>query len=220
MELCPWADDLWLKVMQAVAGIPVVVAREHEDLQYLDGTQAEALHQVNVSQNQNDVQLAKVSQWLDRTFEPGILVKCLTAEVSGQSILGLEAVTGHIDRERKALRRKVAPTEAKFRQAEARSKTATQELRKAEQTLRNTQQKLWRTEAKLHHAEQTRPVGRQLRLLGEDLYKQKQEKGKTPGILAKYAVYYTAWIPAKWLALHMYCLQNGLKQTLKKLFKR
>lgn len=220
MELCPWADDLWLKVMQTVSGIPVVVAREHEDLRYLDGTQAEALHQVNVSQNQNDAQLAQVSQWLDRTFEPGILVKCLTAGTPGQTILGLEAITHHVDQERKALRRKVGPMETRARQAEAQSKTATQELRKAEQALRNTQQKLWRTEARLHYAEETRPVGRQLRVMGEQLYKQKQEKGKTPGILAKYFVYYTAWVPAKWLALHMYCLQNGLKQTLKKLLKR
>jgi len=206
MELCPWADDLWLKVMQAVSGVPVVVAREHEALQYLDGTQEEALHQVNVSQNQNDVQLEQTSRWVEEVFGSDVLIKALTSDAFGTPILGLEAVASHVDAERRALRRKVAPMEVKARQAEAQRKSV--------------EQKLWQAEGALRKERETKPIRRQLEALGNDLHKQKQEKGKTPGILGKYFVYYTAWVPAKWLALHMYCLQNGLKQTVKKLLKR
>ena len=206
MELCPWADDLWLKVMQAVSGVPVVVARAHEDLRYLDGTQEEALHQVNVSQNQNDVQLQNTARRVAETFGPDLLMRNLTDPQYGATILGLESVAAHVDAERRALRRKVSPAERKLHQAETQWKTA--------------QQKLQQTEGRLRREIESKPVNRQLRALGETLSKQKQEKGKTPGILAKYAVYYTAWIPAKWLALHMYCLQNGLKKTVRKLLKR
>ena len=153
MENCPWADDLWLKAMQVVSGVSVVVARPHEQLQYLPGTQEEALHQVNVRQNQNDVQLANISRWLDEVFEPGILIRKLTEASEGERILGMQAVSHHLDEERKALRRQVEPSqrkakdaEAKQRQAENKQKQAENRRKQVEEKLKNTNEQLCQTQ--------------------------------------------------------------------------
>lgn len=101
---CLWADDLWLKAMQLMSDIPVVVASPSAQLRYLPGSQDNALCHSNVDQNLNDVQLEKISAWLDATFEPGILVKKLTALDVGVKLLGIEALCAHFDKERKMLK--------------------------------------------------------------------------------------------------------------------
>ena len=113
-ETCLWADDLWLKAMQTVSEVPVVVARKSEHLRYLPGSQDEALCHTNVDQNLNDVQLAKINEWLDKTFEPGIFAKNLTTLDIGVKILGLKALVEHFDKERKGLK-------AELRRARTRS---------------------------------------------------------------------------------------------------
>jgi len=103
-ETCLWADDLWLKAMQVVSNVPVVVARQSEPLRYLPDSQESALCHSNVDQNLNDVQLARIIEWLDQTFETGIFVKTLTTSNIGVRIIGLNAVVKHFDRERKQLK--------------------------------------------------------------------------------------------------------------------
>ena len=200
MENCPWADDLWLKAMQVVSGVPVVVARPHEQLQYLPGTQEEALHHVNVRQNQNDVQLANISRWLDEVFEPGILVRKLTEVSEGERILGMHAVSHHLDEERKALRRQVEPSrrkakeaEAKQRQAENRQKQDEEKLKNANEQLRQTQnlqkqtqQKLNQTEGKLNRTEETLSQTKQKLSQTEGTLNQtKQKLSQTEGTLSQ-----------------------------------
>ena len=104
METCLWADDLWLKAMQTVSNVPVVVARKSEQLHYLPDTQENALCHSNVDQSQNDVQLEKINQWLDRTFAPGIFTEKLTNLDVGTRIIGLSAVVAYFDQERKQLK--------------------------------------------------------------------------------------------------------------------
>lgn len=54
---CPYADDIWLKVVQALNGIPCVLAQEHVETQCLTGSQQRGLYHENVMQNKNDSQL-------------------------------------------------------------------------------------------------------------------------------------------------------------------
>lgn len=160
-DKCLWADDLWLKIMEVMSGVPVVVARPHEQLQYLPDSQEEALHRLNVGQNQNDVQLEQVSKWLDETYEPGILVKKLTTFEGGVKILGMEAVSRHLDEERKALRRnwsqadrKIKDSEQKARTAESRQRQAENRQRQAEERRKEADERRKETEARLRQTEQ------------------------------------------------------------------
>lgn len=160
-QRCLWADDLWLKIMQIMSDVPVVVARPHEQLHYLPDSQEEALHRLNVGRNHNDVQLESVSQWLDETYEPGILVKKLTGFEGGRKILGMEAVGRHLDGERKILRRNWSQADSKIKNCEQRTKVAESTLRwvtnkrkEAEDKLKETGQNLRRTEQQLSRTEQ------------------------------------------------------------------
>lgn len=65
------ADDIWLKIMQLLANTPVVLVDKNRKLQYIEGTQAVALEYDNVFNNQNDVQLNNILNWLDSTLGKG-----------------------------------------------------------------------------------------------------------------------------------------------------
>lgn len=153
VDNCLWADDLWLKAMQLVSDVPVVVARPFEPLQYLPDSQEEALHIINVRQHQNDVQLENIRKWLDDTFEPGILIDKLTVPGIGTSILGTDAVAQHLDRERKANRTKLKQTENKLSQTENRLKQSATRLSQTENKWRQSESKLNQTEKKLRQTE-------------------------------------------------------------------
>lgn len=135
-ENCLWADDLWLKAMQLVSGVPVVVARQFESLRYLPGSQDEALQTRNVQHGQNDVQLANISAWLDKTFEPGILIKKLTQYDGGERIIGIGAVSRHLDQERKSNRRKYLQADTKLRQVEQQKRNTETKLAQANESLK------------------------------------------------------------------------------------
>ena len=67
MQLAPTADDIWLKFMQTIAGIPVVLAREFEELQYTEGTQEVcALWDDNEHLDLNDAAVAKLLEEYDQ----------------------------------------------------------------------------------------------------------------------------------------------------------
>lgn len=57
---CLYADDLWLKVVEATAGVPVVAVTTNQDLVYVDGTQEQGLWATRNSIGGNDDALAKV----------------------------------------------------------------------------------------------------------------------------------------------------------------
>lgn len=64
MEVSPHADDLWLKAAQVVAGVPVVIARDHIDLRYVPGSQTTKLYDLNGLGGGNDVQLKRINAYL------------------------------------------------------------------------------------------------------------------------------------------------------------
>lgn len=67
-QTCLNADDLWLKVMEIISGVPVVVARKPCKLTYIDGSQETALWKQNDSLGANDPQFAAI---LDRYNQLG-----------------------------------------------------------------------------------------------------------------------------------------------------
>lgn len=103
-ETCLWADDLWLKAMEVVSDVPVVVAQPYETVPYVPGTQATALYLRNVDQNQNDIQLKKISQWLDAHIENGIFERKLAQSENGMVFRSVESICRHFGSERKALK--------------------------------------------------------------------------------------------------------------------
>lgn len=107
LETCLWADDLWLKTMQLISDVPVVVAQPFESLRYLPGSQSVALYRQNVDQKQNDVQLIRINEWLNKHYEQDILIKKLTTSDIGVKILGIEALCENFANERKVYRKNI-----------------------------------------------------------------------------------------------------------------
>ena len=76
MSLCPCADDVWMKLITASAGIPVVnPCHARCVLDIVDGSQDAALWEENVLAGGNDAQIDAVSKW------------CSQALLHGQSVL-------------------------------------------------------------------------------------------------------------------------------------
>lgn len=69
MELCPVADDLWLKAMQILHNTPCVLASEQRALRYIDNTQDIALNKKNVGESRNDIQLSKILDYYNKKKE-------------------------------------------------------------------------------------------------------------------------------------------------------
>lgn len=74
---CLYADDLWLKAMQIVAGIPVVVARNCNRLQYVPQSQDVGLYHMNYENSGNDIQLMQIIQEIDYRYGKNTFLKKL-----------------------------------------------------------------------------------------------------------------------------------------------
>lgn len=139
LHYCPLADDMWLKAMQVMSEVPVVLASQYEPLCYLPGTQEETLYQLNGRQHQNDVQLVSIMQWMDSRFGKDTFIRNLTNPDMGETILGLETVSCHIDRERQQGRKKAASLENQLQQAGRNFALLEKEKQRAEVTLEQKQ---------------------------------------------------------------------------------
>ena len=237
-ELCLWADNIWVKVMELISDVPVVLAKPSAPLCCVDGTQEETLFQINGDLNQYDVQLQKISEWLDGLFWKGILNEKLTASQIGKRILGTEAVTAHVNKERKVFKAKALRTERELQQvkeeqkrlqdslnqAESKEKQTRELLTQTQKELRRAEGELGQTRNRLRQAEDSKPIKRQLKELGNRLQSQKAEDGASFGWYVKYLLYLLAWVPEVLLGGMMFLLENGFAQTAKytfgKLFRR
>ena len=59
-QLVPYADDIWLKIMQVLKGTPTVLVYPNQKLQYIPGTQDSGLYKVNVYDNKNQQQMEAI----------------------------------------------------------------------------------------------------------------------------------------------------------------
>ena len=69
-ECCPYADDIWLKIMQVMNNTPTVLARPERPLKRIEGSQKEALWYANVNSGRNDEQMAAALRKYNTFFGP------------------------------------------------------------------------------------------------------------------------------------------------------
>ena len=104
-EVCLMADDLWLKAMELVGGVPVVVATPYQGLTYVPGSQQEALWRQNLS-GENDRALERVRRWVDEHYGEGFYAARLAGSVDGFAVTGFEAVCAYERRHAQRLMRR------------------------------------------------------------------------------------------------------------------
>lgn len=86
---CPYADDLWLKAMQAVAGIPVVVSEEEQALPLSTReSQETALWRINVINGENNKQWLMIQEEFDSRYGMGTLIRKLMDTSAGKDLIG------------------------------------------------------------------------------------------------------------------------------------
>ena len=235
-QVCLHADDLWLKAMELLSDVPVVLARSFEQLHYLPDTQEDALFTINIRQGHNDVQLENILRWTDAQFGADAFLNKIT---QSEAFIDLVELAALAERERRVLRshlvqtqNTLADTQSGLKQSQADNKQLTKNLNLTQErlnysqtTLANTQRWLdqnitWlnQTRQKLWECEESKPINRQLKALGDTLASQKAKAGMSADLLVKYLVYYLAWIPEKLLGAMMLLIQQGPKYTLKHFF--
>lgn len=225
-ENCLWADDLWLKVMELMSDVPVVLARPYEQLHYLPDSQEEALHRLNVGQNHNDVQLANVSRWLDEKYEKDILIKKLTTLDIGVKILGMEAVSCHINEERKALRRNWSQADNRIRQSDEKARQAQSKLQQADKKRVQAERKQAQAEKKAKQAEkrlketEEKTVGGQYQEAARILWEQKQAKGISVSWFLKRCILVLAAILKKLYLFVISLVKDGFSHTMKLVIRK
>ena len=214
METCLHADDLWLKAMEVMSDIPVVLARPSMPLYFMPGSQDDSLFDINVRKGQNDVQLEQIIRWSDETFRPGELLDKIIHPVCGADYIDSNTLFLQTERERRIFRKRNNQLQTNLDEKKAELNQLQKESNRLKTTLGNTESKLKQTQKKLKETEESKPISRQLHTLGDALHKQRAS-GLTPMLLFKYFVYYLAWIPETLLAVMMCYLENGMNYTLK-----
>ena len=68
LDYCIYADDIWLKLMETVCDIPVVLADQQHDPQIIEGSQSTKLADMNISEHMNDRQLKDSMNWFDSIY--------------------------------------------------------------------------------------------------------------------------------------------------------
>ena len=70
-ENCINADDLWLKIMELIYNVPVVLAAPSRDVKTIKGSQTEALYKSNDLADNNDIQFRNILQCYDNFGNQG-----------------------------------------------------------------------------------------------------------------------------------------------------
>ena len=80
MDTCLLADDIWLKAMEAMSGVPLVVAMPFKTLRFVPGSQEGGLYHQNEKSGQNDIQFSKVNAWIDSRYGKNALGLAIRGE--------------------------------------------------------------------------------------------------------------------------------------------
>lgn len=100
-KTCLYADDLWLKGFELLAGIPVVQISRAMRLVYVPGSQEVALFKSNVKEGGNDIQFANFWKWAETTRgEENMLKRCLSNDSFYQSMVVSEATLSLLEQNR------------------------------------------------------------------------------------------------------------------------
>ena len=110
-------DDIWLKLIEIMSGVPVVAAMPCEDLRYLPGSQEVGLYHKNVDADQNDVQLQKIEGWLKTEYGDNALTKKIL-EYDGEPVEdALIRVCECHEKERRELRDEIGRNSRQLKKA-------------------------------------------------------------------------------------------------------
>jgi len=175
-ENCPLADDLWLKAMELISGVPVVAARRREALVYLPDTQTDALKLVNDEQQQNDVQFANIIHWTDEIFGKNSLVNNLTSPHLYHSILTNQSVAYHLDQERRYFRQQLSVVTKQDVQTKKVLRKTQEMLAQKEEKLRVIEEKLRDIDVKLKESEDSLRISEEKYRETEDELRVSEEK--------------------------------------------
>ena len=95
-QLCLCQDDLWLKAMELVEGVPVVTAERSRQWTVVPDSQAEGLYHSNVEQGENDLAQEKIIRWLDERYGEGFFAsRILSSKDNWAREVGIEAYSRH-----------------------------------------------------------------------------------------------------------------------------
>lgn len=89
---CLYGDDLWLKAMEIVAGIPVVVAEGFEFLIYTPNSQQVGLYHENCENGRSDEELLRIEKEINRRYGDHFFVKKLMDPNIGVNLVGTEVL--------------------------------------------------------------------------------------------------------------------------------
>lgn len=81
-DLCLYTDDLWLKAIEVLSGVPVVQPRRFDKLKYVENSQNVALRYVNTLDGGNDKSMEDICRWADNCFGKGYLLSKIFDEAA------------------------------------------------------------------------------------------------------------------------------------------
>lgn len=131
LNTCLWADDLWMKAIELLYEIPVVLACPFAALKYIPASQEEALCKINVDQNRNDVQLNAISLYLESLYGKNILFQKLVCTKVGEYLISTEALCLCLFRERAHNRAKIYEINRKLQKSFSEKSDINAKLKKA-----------------------------------------------------------------------------------------
>ena len=94
-RICLFADDLWLKAMELLQNIPVVIAVPFNRPDYIEGSQENALYKKNMEHG-NDLALKEIVGWIDEQYGTGFFQNRLLGSVDHVSYSGFLASCKYI----------------------------------------------------------------------------------------------------------------------------
>ena len=124
---CLYADDLWLKAMELMADIPVAVAGKIQPFIHLPDSQEIGLYHSNMYQGENDIQLRKIQEVIDRRYGEGTFIQKLQDARIGDTLTCEEALCELLEDRRlsnKKLQRAVGRDAVKIENANKRAEDA------------------------------------------------------------------------------------------------
>ena len=91
-KLCLYSDDLWLKTIEVLSDVPIVQNNEFKGLRLVLKSQKNALFKQNVYDNQNDIYLKNIVEYIDGKFGKGFLLSKIFDSNIGYNFSSIEDI--------------------------------------------------------------------------------------------------------------------------------
>lgn len=102
-DLCPLADDLWLKTIEIISDVPVVLANDHYEMKINELSQFETLFSINGQKKKNDEQLNSIINWFKTNKDINIIDMLLNSN-KGPYLNDSDTIIDFLFEERKQLK--------------------------------------------------------------------------------------------------------------------